>query len=188
MALRAARVLLLQLEIPMETVERAAAEARSAGAVVVLDPAPAGDIPDQLLALASIVTPNESELSRLAGGRALDRPLRDDEIAASAGRLLARGAQAVLVKLGDRGARLVQSAGTRAWPAFEVEAVDTTAAGDAFNGALAVALAEGRPVEDAVPFACAAGALSVTRPGAQPSMPTRAEVARLFSKLDTRET
>jgi ribokinase len=180
MSLHAARVLLLQLEIPIETVERAAAEARSAGAVVVLDPAPAADIPDQLLALASIVTPNESELARLAGGRALDRPLRDDEVAETAGRLLARGAQAVLVKLGDRGARLVQSAGTRAWPAFEVEAVDTTAAGDAFNGALAVALAEGRPVEDAVPFACAAGAVSVARPGAQPSMPTRAEVDRLL--------
>ena len=182
-------MLLLQLEIPMETVERAAAEARSAGAVVVLDPAPAADIPDQLLALASIVTPNESELARLAGGRALDRPLPDDEIAASAGRLLARGAAGRAREARRRVAHgWCASAGARSWPAFEVEVVDTTAAGDAFNGALAVALAEGRPVDDAVPFACAAGALSVTRPGAQPSMPTRAEVDRLLSKLDIRET
>jgi len=133
------------------------------------------------------VTPNESELARLADGTVPDTPLSDDEIAASAGRLLARGAQAVLVKLGERGARLVRAESTRSWPAFDVEAVDTTAAGDAFNGALAVALAEGRPVEDAVPFACAAGALSVTRHGAQPSMPTRAEIDRLLSKLDIRE-
>jgi sugar/nucleoside kinase (ribokinase family) len=126
------------------------------------------------------VTPNESELAVLAGAPVLDNPTSDDEIDARAVRLLERGATAVLVKLGARGARLVTSVRRVAWPAFPVAAVDTTAAGDAFNGALAVALAERAELDDAIRFACAAGALSVTRPGAQPSMPTRDEVEQLL--------
>jgi ribokinase len=88
----------------------------------------------------------------------------------------------VVVKLGARGARLVTRDASQHYRAPLVAAIDTTAAGDAFNGALAVALAEGRELEDAIPFACAAGAASVTRPGAQPSMPTRAEVERLLDR------
>lgn len=181
-ALRQARVLLLQLEVPMETVERAAAEARAAGAIVVLDPAPAAEIPDHVLRLTSIVTPNEGELARLSGAVVLTRPMDDDEITDAARRLLARGAQTVIVKLGDRGARLFEAERSEAWPAPAVTAVDTTAAGDAFNGALAVAVAEGRPLGEAISFACAAGALSVTRAGAQPSMPTRAELESFLTR------
>ena len=179
--LQRATVVLLQLEIPMATVERAAAETRASGGMLLLDPAPAGDVPNQLLALASLVTPNESELAVLTDAPLLDDPTSDDEIDARAARLLARGATAVLVKLGARGARLVTPARRVAWPAFPVAVVDTTAAGDAFNGALAVALAERAELDDAIRFACAAGALSVTHPGAQPSMPARDEVDQLLA-------
>ena len=176
LALRAARVVLLQLEIPLATVMRAAAEARSAGAVVVLDPAPAVPVPDQLLALADYVTPNERELALLAGGTPTgdDTPLEDVDALAYA--VLHRGAARVLVKLGARGARLVTLDAVQSWPARRVHAVDTTAAGDAFNGALAVALTEGASLDQAVRFATIAASISVTRPGAQPSLPSRAEV------------
>jgi ribokinase len=180
--LRQASVVLLQLEVPLATVERAAAEARAAGATLLLDPAPAADVPDQLLALASLVTPNESELAALAAAPVLDGPTPDGEIDRRAARLLDRGAGAVLVKLGARGARLVTPTRRAAWAAFPVEVVDTTAAGDAFNGGLAVALAGGATLDDAIRFACAAGALSVTRAGAQPSMPTRGEVDQLLGR------
>jgi len=179
--LRQASVVLLQLEIPLATVERAAAEARAAGATLLLDPAPAADVANQLLALASLVTPNETELAMLAAAPVLDAPTPEDEIDRRALRLLARGAAAVLVKLGARGARLVTPSQRLAWSAFPVDVVDTTAAGDAFNGALAVALAEGAELTDAIRFACAAGALSVTRAGAQPSMPTRDDVEHLLT-------
>ena len=177
-ALRAARVVLLQLEIPLATVMRAAAEARSAGAVVVLDPAPALPIPDQLLALADYVTPNERELAMLAGGTptADDTPIEDVDAMARA--VLERGAARVLVKLGARGARLVALDAVQSWPARQVHAVDTTAAGDAFNGALAVALTENASLDQAVRFATIAASISVTRAGAQPSLPTRMEVER----------
>jgi ribokinase len=173
--LRSARVVLLQLEIPLATVMRAAAEARSAGAVVVLDPAPAVPIPDQLLSLADYVTPNERELALLAGGAPTgdDTPLEDVDAMARA--VLRRGAGRVLVKLGARGARLVALDEVLSWPARHVHAVDTTAAGDAFNGALAVALTEGASLDQAVRFATIAASISVTRAGAQPSLPTRAE-------------
>jgi ribokinase len=175
-AVRSAGVVLLQLEIPLATVMRAAAEGRAAGAAVVLDPAPAVPIPDQLLALASYVTPNERELAILAGRQPTgdDTPLED--IDAMARSVLERGAQRVLVKLGARGSRLFASDGVQSWPARQVQAVDTTAAGDAFNGALAVALTERATLDQAVRFATVAASISVTRPGAQPSMPTREEV------------
>ena len=178
--LRQAAVVLVQLEVPMATVERAAAEARAAGARLLLDPAPAADVSNQLLGLAWLVTPNESELAMLAAAPVLDAPTPEEEIDRRAQRLLARGAAAVLVKLGARGARLVTPSQRIAWPAFPVAVVDTTAAGDAFNGALAVALAEGAELSAAIRFACAAGALSVTRAGAQPSMPARDEVDQLI--------
>jgi len=175
-ALRAARVVLLQLEIPLATVMRAAAEARSAGAVVVLDPAPAVPIPDQLLALADYVTPNERELAILAGRQPTGDDTTLDDVDAMARTVLERRAQRVLVKLGARGARLVTLDGLQSWPARHVHAVDTTAAGDAFNGALAVALTEGATLDQAVRFATIAASISVTRAGAQPSLPSRTEV------------
>ena len=185
--LRRASVALVQLEIPMATVERAAAEVRAAGGALLLDPAPAADVSDQLLALATLVTPNESELAALSG-TALDATLTDEGIDRCAGRLLTRGASAVLVKVGARGARLVTASRRQSWPACAVQVVDTTAAGDAFNGALAVALAERADLDDAIRFACAAGALSVTRAGAQSSMPTRDEVDLLLARTSKSAT
>lgn len=176
--LRRADVVLLQLEIPMETVVRAAQVARSAGATVILDPAPARPLPDELLAASDYVTPNETELVALDGhsGGGLTRA----DAAAGARRLMARGARNVIVKMGAEGALLVGPDGERFVPAFKVSAVDTTAAGDAFNAAFAVALVEGQAPVDAARFAAAAAAVSVTRPGAQPSMPTRQEALALL--------
>ncbi len=173
--IRGASVLLLQLETPLDTVMRAAMEAQAAGVTVVLDPAPARDIPDQLLRLASYVTPNEGELARLVGAPVADEPSMA-EIDSQAALLIARGATRVLAKLGARGARLITANGATQWPARPVTPVDTTAAGDAFNGAFAVALSEGADLDRAVRFATTAAAISVTRHGAQPSMPSRQEV------------
>ena len=173
--IRSASVLLLQLETPLDTVMRAAMEAQAAAVTVVLDPAPARDIPDQLLHLASYVTPNEGELARLAGAPVANEPSMAD-IDAQAARLIARGATRVLAKLGARGARLITADGVTQWPARSVTPVDTTAAGDAFNGAFAVALSEGAELDRAVRFATTAAGISVTRHGAQPSMPSRQEV------------
>lgn len=168
-----ARVVLLQLEIPLESVGAAARAARQAGAYVVLDPAPARPLPAELLATVDLLTPNESELAALTGGGDLGG---EDDVRARAEALRTIGVRSVLVKWGARGARLFDESGARAWPARSVTAVDTTAAGDTFNGAFAVALAEDRDVDEACRFAVAAATLSVTRPGAQPSMPSRAEV------------
>jgi ribokinase len=154
--------------------------ARAAGALVILDPAPAAPLPDGLIALADLLTPNETELAILTGRPAPRGEVSTATIDVAARELLERGARRVLVKLGARGSRLVTASDVQSWQAFPVSAVDTTAAGDAFNGALAVALAEDRPLADAVQFATAAGAISVTRPGAQPSMPVLAEVNDLL--------
>ncbi|HEU4720607.1 MAG TPA: ribokinase [Gemmatimonadaceae bacterium] len=169
-------VLLVQLEIPLETVIAAARAARRAGARVILNPAPARELPDELLGLVSVLTPNESEAEHLAGipvhgERGLER-------AASA--LLARGVGAVVVTLGAAGAYVATAEDRETIRGWSVEARDTTGAGDVFNGALAVALAEGQPVRDAVRFANAAAAISVTRDGAQPAAPFRAEILRLL--------
>jgi ribokinase len=179
--IRQSRVVLLQLEIPMATVQRAATEARAAGATVVLDPAPASAVPEDLLALCEFLTPNETELAVLAGEPPPTSETPIEVIDRRARRLIARGCPQILVKLGDRGARLVLDDRAWHWPAFAVTAVDTTAAGDAFNGAFAVALAEQQPIQRALTFASAAAALSVTKAGAVPSMPSRIEVDQLVS-------
>ena len=169
---------LLQLELPLPAVEAAARLARRAGAVVILDPAPIRDAAWRLLPLADYVTPNERELDHLARLGGLAAPEVEGDLAR---RLLAAGAKSVVSKLGAGGARLVDTTGEISWPAVEVDAVDTTAAGDVWNGAFATALATGMEVDAAGRFANAAAALSVTRPGAQPSMPTGTELA-LFMK------
>lgn len=171
-ALDGARMLLLQLETPLATVVAAARAARARGVTVMLDPAPALPLPDELYALADILTPNESEATTLTG-----IPVCDEQSAAAAAHaLVARGVRTVIIKLGARGALVADANGARLWPAFAVTPVDTVAAGDAFNGGLAVALSEGRPFEEAIRWGLAAGALSVTKPGAQPSMPDRKEL------------
>jgi ribokinase len=172
-ALDGAAVLLLQLEVPMPAVVAAARLARQRGVTVIVDPAPVPPtgVPDELVRLASIVTPNEHEATLLAG----------DPVAALDG-LRQRGAESVIVTLGVHGARWSGPAGHGAAPAPAVTAVDTTGAGDAFNGALAAALAEGWDLTTAIEWALAAGALSVTRPGAQDAMPERAEVLALLGR------
>ena len=175
-AFDAVRVLLLQLEIPLATVTAAAEIAHARGAVVVLNPAPARPLPPKLLALVDYLTPNETELGQLSG-----LPVTGIPAAVRAARaLLARGVKNVVVTLGEQGALFVDGTSSRRFPARRVNPVDTTGAGDAFNGALALAIADGRPVGDAIPFANAAAALSVTRRGAQSSMPTMREVRRFL--------
>jgi ribokinase len=178
-AMAEAAVVLLQLEIPLPTVQTAARVGREGGAVVVLDPAPARAVADVLLRSCHYLTPNESELAVLTGG-APQPSLRRSDAVARARQLLARGAARVLVKMGRQGALLVTETTEQLYPAFAVESVDSTAAGDAFNAGFAFALARGAPEAEAIRFASATGAVSVTRPGAQPSMPTRAEVEALL--------
>ena len=158
-----AGVVLLQLEVPMEVVLAAAGVAREAGAVVVLDPAPVpeGGVPDEVLAYVDFLTPNEGELAAMGG---------------DVNALLGRGVKNVVVKRGADGATSCGEAGEFKWGAPAVEAVDTTAAGDVWNGAFGFALASGEGVEAAGAFACRAASVSVTRRGAQSSMPERGAV------------
>ncbi len=166
--------LLLQLESPLETVEAAAARGRSRGMTTVLDPAPARPLGAALLANVDILTPNESEALVLLGRPAGAVQLA--EAADLAAQIMKRGPKRVILKLGEKGAWLADGKQSRHFPAPAVKAVDATAAGDTFNGALAVALSEGKPLEEAIPFANCAAAISVTRLGAQTSIPSRSEV------------
>jgi ribokinase len=171
-----ARILLLQLETPLQTVAAAARLARRAGVDVILNPAPACPLPDALLRDVSLLTPNETEASLLTGCR-----VSGITSAAKAARiLLARGVATVIITLGARGAFVATGELAQLVPGFRVKAVDTTAAGDVFNGALAVRLAEGSALLEAVRFAHAAAAISVTRPGAQPSIPNRREILSML--------
>jgi ribokinase len=171
-----AAVLVMQLETPLATVQAAADLAAQAGVPVILNPAPAQPLPAQLLKRVSILTPNETEAELLTGIKV------DDEASAAqaAARLRKLGVQTVIITLGARGAFIAEADGNQLVPGFKVKAVDTTAAGDIFNGALAVALAEGQPLADAVRFANAAAALSVTKLGAQPSAPLRRDIEKFL--------
>lgn len=171
-SIAAADVLLLQLEVPITASQRAAEIAKSNGATVVLNPAPAQELPDDFLTQVDILTPNEVETESLSGVQV--STAADAERAAKV--LLDKGLSAVILTLGERGALLLTPDLTRQVPAYTVEVVDTTAAGDAFCGALATGLAQGENLVDAVAFANAAGALAVTVLGAAPSMPTAAQV------------
>lgn len=170
--IEAAAILLLQLEVPLEAVRTAARIAAVAGAQVILDPAPARELDDDLLAQVSILTPNESEAQRLTGIEVTD----EASVARAAAVLHSRGVEAVVVTLGSSGCYLLTEGDRTLIEAPRVDAIDTTAAGDTFNGALAWQLAEGAPLPAAVRMACRAAAVSVTRRGAQPSMPTPAEL------------
>ena len=168
-ALRDADVLLCQLEIPLETVLSALQIARAAGVTTILNPAPAQTLSAEMLSFVSVLTPNQTEAAQILGG--------DYDPSASALMLKRRGVENVVVTLGAHGARLVTAKKNTGIPAFPTEhIVDTTAAGDCFNGALAVALGEGQTLEEAVKFANAAASLSVESEGAQPSLPNRLAV------------
>jgi ribokinase len=171
-SLRAARVLLCQLETPLESTLEAFRIARAAGVRTVLNPAPARPLPDELLRLTDLCVPNETEAAVLTG-IATDTP---EGAAAAARSLRGRGPRAVIVTLGERGCLMHEGRGAEQFAARPVAAADSTGAGDAFLGALAAALARGTSLREAVPIAGAAATLSVTRAGAQASFPTRAEV------------
>ena len=153
---------------------------RERGLSVLLDPAPARQLPLGLLAGVSCLTPNESEAMTLLERKGATLTLAEAPDVARA--LRARGPRAVILKLGENGAFLDDGSGGRHFPGLKVDAVDTTAAGDTFGGALAVALAEGQAMPEAIAFANTAAALSVTRLGAQASIPTRAEVDALLAR------
>ena len=175
-AIVSADVLLLQLEVPLETVRHAIAVAAAAGVRVLLNPAPARPLDESLLSRVWLVTPNETEAAMLTGGSTADL-----DAAAAAVSLRARGPRGVVITLGARGALALDSRTCLHLPAHPVQPVDTVAAGDVFNGCLAVAVAEGRDLADAVRFATAGAALSVTRRGAQDSAPSRPEIDALVA-------
>ncbi len=167
-----ADILLGQLETPLETIHKAVSIASDNGVKVILNPAPAQELSDDLLACISILTPNESEAQLLTGIK-----VDSAEDAAKAGDvLMGKGIETVLLTMGARGAYIATAEFKELIPGFKVKAVDATAAGDVFNGALAVAIAENKPIREAVSFANAAAALSVTKLGAQPSAPTKEEI------------
>lgn len=167
------RVLLIQMEVPLPAVTQALTLAKKSGATAILNPAPAQPLSDSVLRLVDVITPNETEAQMLTGF---------PEPAEAARLLVERGVGAVIVTLGDRGAYLLDGRGPRHVPAFPVQAVDSTAAGDAFNGALSCGLAEGWTLEEACRFAAASGALAASKRGAQASLPTRREIDALLER------
>jgi len=170
--LKTAALILMQLEIPLETVEYVANKGVKNNIKVILNPAPACGLSDELLSKITIITPNETEAEILTGIKITG--IDSAELAAKA--LADKGIETVIITLGARGALVYTGNEYFLADAPVMEAVDTTAAGDVFNGALAVAIAEGRTIQDACKFACSAAALSVTRLGAQASAPYRSEI------------
>ncbi|SMG54516.1 ribokinase [Cedecea sp. NFIX57] len=167
-----ASALLMQLESPLESVLAAAKIAHQHQTKVILNPAPACELSDELLSLLDMITPNETEAEKLTGVR-----VENDADAAKAAEVLhGKGIDTVIITLGSRGVWLSEKGHGKRVPGFKVKAVDTIAAGDTFNGALVTALLEEKPMEDAVQFAHAAAAIAVTRKGAQPSVPWRKEI------------
>ncbi|MBC1186544.1 ribokinase [Kluyvera sichuanensis] len=167
-----ADALLMQLESPLGSVLLAAQIAHQNQTTVVLNPAPARELSDELLSLVDIITPNETEAEKLTGVR-----VENDEDAAQAAKVLhAKGIDTVIITLGSRGVWASVKGEGRRVPGFKVQAIDTIAAGDTFNGALMTALLENTPLADALRFAHAAAAIAVTRKGAQPSVPWREEI------------
>lgn len=176
-AIAGASLVLMQLETPLETVQAAAELAARAKVPVILNPAPARALPAELLKLVSILTPNETETELLTGIAVTD----ERSAARAAEQFRAMGVETVILTLGARGVFVATASSSELVPGFQVKALDTTGAGDVFNGALAVALGEGRPLLEAALFANAAAAISVTRLGAQPSAPCRNEIELLLA-------
>jgi ribokinase len=172
------QAVIAQLEIPLDTVGYALNMAHAAKVLTILNPAPAQPLSTELLSVVDLLVPNETEAAQLTGVE-----VKDEAGAEQAARQLQeRGARAVVITLGERGALALNAQGARRVPAFRVKAIDTTAAGDAFVGALATAYAAHRDLDAALREASAAGALAATRLGAQPSMPTRAELDEFLER------
>lgn len=170
--IESADILLTQLETPVETISKAISIARENGKTVILNPAPAQPLPDELLAKLSVITPNETEAELLTGVEVVD----EASAAVATASLKEKGVESVIITMGSKGAFVDHDNEQYMVPGFMVEAVDTTAAGDTFNGALTVALSQKKNFKDAVKFANAAAALSVTKLGAQPSVPSLDEI------------
>jgi ribokinase len=177
--IQSAAIFVTQLEQPIPAAKRGLEIARAAGVATILNPAPAATLGDDILALCDYITPNETEAESLTG-----LPVTNLEQAVTAANaLLARGVGAVVMTLGDKGALYHDATRSVHVPVISAgKVVETTGAGDAFNGGFAVALSEGRDVIDAVRFGCATAGISVTRPGTAPSMPARAEIDALLAK------
>ena len=174
-----AQVVVCQLEVPVPVVRWALEAARRRGVPTVLNPAPVQELSDELLGLVTYLTPNEGEAAALTGIEVDDL----DSGRQAAGWLCARGAGTVIITLGEQGALVFDGSSAVHFEAFPVEVVDTTGAGDAFNGALAVGLAAGGSLEQVIPLASAAAALQCTRRGAQDGLPHRADVERFLQSL-----
>jgi len=170
-------VLILQLEVPIDASQRAAEIAKENNTMVLLNPAPAREIPDSFLRLVDVLIPNEIETEILSGMKTTT----DDQAIEAARALTSKGISTVILTLGHRGALLLTDEIEKGVPGFAIEAVDTTAAGDAFCGALATSLAQGSTIEDAVWVANAAGALAVTKLGAEPSLPKKADLDQFLA-------
>ena len=171
-AIEGCDILLMQLETPMPTIEHAAQMARKSGCKVILNPAPAHSLPESLLTNLYMLIANETEAEYISGTRITDM----DSVARAADIICHRGVENVVITLGSKGAFIKERDTYHQVPALKVKAVDATAAGDTFCGAVCVALAEGRSITDAVTFANRAAAVTVTRMGAQSSLPYRREV------------
>ncbi len=177
--IRRAKVLVVQLETPLTSVEHAVKLAKAAGVRVILNPAPASELPAALVGQCDFLTPNEHEASLLTGIR-----VSGTASAAKAARALrAKGTGAVIITMGARGVYVSAPGLEGLIEGFRMKAVDTTAAGDVFNGTLATGIAEGMPLRQAIRFAQAAAAISVTRAGAQPSIPARRETEALLASI-----
>ena len=171
-----ADVLMLQLEIPLETSKRAAEIAKNNGTIVILNPAPAYEIPESFFQLIDIIIPNNTEAELLSGTTVRD----DDSAKCAAEVLLSKGVGSVIFTLGELGSIFFKDNQSTLIPPYLVDVLDTTGAGDAYCGSLAASLAEGKKIEDAVYNANAAGALAVTKMGAEPSMPTWQDIEVFF--------
>ena len=172
-----AKVLLLQLEVPVEADLAIARAAYKRGIKVILDPAPASTLPDELYDVVDIITPNEVEIEMMVG----IKPDSREDIVEAANMLQHRGVNTVIVTLGSEGVFCLEGSKRTFMPTFEVDAIDTVGSGDAFNGGLAVAISEGKSIEDALVWGSAAGALSTTRSGAAGAMPDRKELMKFVA-------
>jgi ribokinase len=180
--LEKAKVVMLQLEVPMEASLSVARAAHKRGVLVVWDPAPALELPAEAYQLTDYMTPNEVEAGMLVGFQ----PKTPEEARRAAGIIRERGVRVAIIKLGALGAYFESAEESGFMPSFIVNSIDTVAAGDSFNGGLSVALLEGKPLKEAVRWGSAAGAIATTKAGAMPSMPYRHEMVALLKEGKTR--
>lgn len=171
-AISSAKIIVTQLEIPMQTVKYLLAKAKALNKYTILNPAPAAYLDDDIMINTDLLTPNETELEVLSGITISS----ESDIIRAGESLLKRGVKQLIVTLGDKGCMYIDEKGYKSYSALEVKAVDTTAAGDSFTAALAVALCEEKPMDEVIKFATQVGALTVTKFGAQQSLPYRSEV------------